>query len=608
LNLVRALIHGSFALAIAAASLGALEPRLAAAASGPNLYVLTAANSIALVSATAPAAPLAPLAVSGLAAGETLAAIDVRPQNGRLYGLASDGAGALQLYHIDLASGAAVATSVGGGPVQFSDGVNPILIAGDGIGMDFNPSVDRIRIVTSSGLNGRMNPNTGTLVDGDNGGAAGSVAGVNPDGAIKGATTSVDDTAYTNSSSNVTLTTQYTLDSATDSLFIQNPPNSGTQTAALPVTLDGDELDFGSSSGFDISSTVAVTTANAPAVGTAYAALTVDGDAGLYLLNLGSGAATSLGALGDLDVRDLALVSTPAAGIALGADGAQLLRFLVGQPATVLAAPVTGIAAGEVLVGIDGRPATGQLFGVGVNEAANNGTLYRIDPQTGAATAIGTPGVIAFVDVAGAPIDLPPASAGYGVDFNPTVDRIRLVSASGLNARLNPLTGAPVDGDLGGAAGSVTGTNPDGPVSGGASSVDATAYTNNFQGVTGQVRTTQYTLDAASNTLFIQNPPNAGVQTMPMTVTLNGAALDFTAASGFDIPPGVTVATANAPATGKGYAALAVGGATSLYSIDLASGAATLVGPVGAGTAGVGGLVVWSMPLRYGLYLPIAAR
>lgn len=596
-------------LALAAVgSFTALRPAPASAATLPTLYVLTDDNRIALLPAVGAIQPFTPTAVSGVAAGERLVAIDVRPQNNRLYGLAVADGGALRLYHLDLAGGTPVATPLSDAPVRFDDGSNPIATPGASFGIDFNPAVDRLRLVSDGGLNGRMNPNTGALVDGDNGGAAGSAPGVNPDGAIKGATTSVEDTAYTNSSVNAAATTQYTLDSATNRLYIQNPPNSGTQTMGRDVTLNGAPLDVTRVGGLDIHSSVTVSTANAPATGAAYASLTVNGVDGLYTIDLASGSATFLGAVGVSGVQDIALATTPAAALSLSGDGSQLQRFLVASPQTTVAVTITGIAPGEILVGIDGRPATGQLFGVGINAAANTGTVYRLDPQTGAATAIGTAGAVAYVDGAGAPIDLAEPTVGYGVDFNPTVDRIRLVSGSGLNARLNPVTGAPVDGDNGGAAGSVAGVNPDGPISGATTRVDATAYTNNFQGVSGMTRTTQYTLDSSSDRLFIQNPPNAGVQTVALPVTLDGAALDFAAANGFDIAPDVVVTTANAPATGRGYAALTVNGATGLYSIDLATGAARRIGSLGAGTGGTSGLVVWSPAARGVLHLPLVRR
>ena len=44
-----------------------------------------------------------------------------------------------------------------------------------------------------------------------------------------------------------------------------------------------------------------------------------------------------------------------------------------------------------------------------------------------------------------------PATVGWGFDFNPAADRIRVVAGS-LNFRVNPNTGAAVDGDNGGDA------------------------------------------------------------------------------------------------------------------------------------------------------------
>ncbi|WP_196516623.1 DUF4394 domain-containing protein [Nostoc sp. WHI] len=142
--------------------------------------------------------------------------------------------------------------------------------------------------------------------------------------------------------------------------------------------------------------------------------------------------------------------------IGLTADGTQLLRFNSASSGTVTTAAIAGVTLGDTLVGIDLRPATGQLYGLGINDAANTGTLYLIDPQTGTAAIVGAgAGQIAFVDTLNNPVDLPPAAnTGFGFDFNPTVDRIRVVTSSGLNFRLNPITGTTVDGNAG-----VTGTN-----------------------------------------------------------------------------------------------------------------------------------------------------
>ena len=172
------------------------------------------------------------------------------------------------------------------------------------------------------------------------------------------------------------------------------------------------------------------------------------------------------------------------------------------------------------------------LYGLGVNAAANTATLYLISQRTGVATSVGTVGQVALTTDGVTPVDLPdPATVGWSFDFNPAADRIRVTTGSGLNFRINPNTGAAVDGDNGGAV--TTGINPDGPISGaGVTGVEGTAYTNNQPN---HFATTLYTLDATSNALLIQNPPNAGTQTLATTVTLNGSTLDFTGVNGFDI-------------------------------------------------------------------------
>ncbi len=528
--------------------------------------------------------------ITGLTTGQNLVGIDFRPQNGKLYGIASDGMGNAQLYAISIQTGLAFAIGALG---QFVDGAsNPVAITGSDFGIDFNPTVDRLRIVTSNGLNFRVNPNTGAAIDSNS-----SITGVNPDGSINGGTTTVNATAYTNSAPNVTTTTQYTLDSVSNTLFIQNPPNNGTQISPLVVTLNGTPLDFTSVNGFDIPSGVNVSASNTPATGQAFAVLTVGSKTGLYAIELSTGAATLIGTVGTGTdpVQGFALqnevVSAGVPLIGLTADGTQLLRFNSASSGTVTTATITGVTAGEILVGIDLRPATGQLYGLGINDAANTATLYLIDPQNGTATIVGAGAEqIAFVDAMGNAVDLPPANTGFGFDFNPTVDRIRVVTATGLNFRLNPITGLPVDGNTG-----VTGINPDGVINAlpiGSTGISATAYTNSFNGTT---TTTQYTLDPTSNSLFIQNPPNNGTQTVQLSVTLNGAALDFTEASGFDIPSNVRVTASNAAASGRGLAALSVGGVTNLYAIELGTGAATLLGPIGLGTS-LAGLTVAESP------------
>jgi hypothetical protein len=537
-------------------------------------------------------------AITNVTAGETLVGIDFRPQNGLLYGLGVNSATDTgTLYAISTRTGFAAVVGTAGSVGFTTDGATKVDLpnpATVGYGFDFNPAVDRIRVVTASGLNFRINPNNGLPVDGDNTGlTSGVIAGTNPDGPISVGTTSVDGAGYTNNQpNNGNITTLYTLDAASNSLYIQNPANGGTQTLGLPVTLGGNPLDISAVSGFDVPAGVNAAASNSPVLaGSAFAVLNVGGATGLYSINLVTAAATLVGTVGTgVDPVSGAAVQSDVSGlpaIALSADAKSLTRFNTTTPG--ISTPVTlgTPTAGETLVGIDFRPQTGQLYGLGVDDTANTATLYLIDPQTGALVAVGAPSQISFDDAAGADVILPPASAGYGFDFNPTVDRIRVTTSTGLNFRINPTTGAAVDGDIGGAAGSVTGINTDGNISGSSTGVSSTAYTNAFgQSLTGGV-TTQYTLDAATNKLSIQNPPNAGTQTGSVTVTVGGVELDFTDVSGFDIPAGVSVNASNSVAAGSGFAVLTVGGASRLYTIDLTTGVATLVGAAPANLSGL---------------------
>ena len=92
-----------------------------------------------------------------------------------------------------------------------------------------------------------------------------------------------------------------------------------------------------------------------------------------------------------------------------------------------------------------------------------------------------------------------------------------------------------------------------------------------------------YDIDAASDQLLIQNPPNNGVLT-----AVGSLGVDTSNNAAFDISPLDNVA----------FAALNVGGVSGLYTINLATGAATPIGAIGTGSA-VDGLT--AMPQAYQL-------
>lgn len=175
--------------------------------------------------------------------------IDFRPPGGStsvpvLYAI-DIGPATSQLYTVDTltgsasAIGAAFPSVVGGsydltGAQTFGFDFNPRTLQGDG-------SV-RIRLVSSGGVNLRLNSNTG---------------GVTVDTALadsSGGLVDVDAAAYLNSAVSTAAaggaTTLYVMDPTSDSLHVQNPPNSGVVNA--PIGPFGVTIDANPGIAFDI--------------------------------------------------------------------------------------------------------------------------------------------------------------------------------------------------------------------------------------------------------------------------------------------------------------------------------------------------------------------
>lgn len=398
-----------------------------------QLYVLNDANQLLKLNVRTPATPLSTVSLTGLQDGERILSIDFRPATGQLYGVGSSS----RLYVINPMTGVARAL----GTTPFSP-----TLSGGIVGIDFNPTVDRLRLVTNQGQDLRLNPETGTVVA--------------VDGAINGvADAMISAVAYTNNRSGATTTTLYDIDPATDRLYIQNPPNNGTLMNVGPLGLD-----ITGAAGFDI----------APD-GSAIAAVTFNGQSELQQVNLTTGRLQKLGNLPGT-IIGLAIPTEPVAYAVDGSNNLVIFNPMVPNPITKA---ITGLQAGETIYGIDFRPLTDQLYALG-----STSRLYTINPSNGAATAIGSG-------------PFTPALSGndFGFDFNPTVDRIRVVSNTGQNLRLNPIDGtvAAVDGTL----------NPGTP------NVTASAYTNNFAGATTTTLYNIDTRTGAAM-LFRQMPPNDG--------------------------------------------------------------------------------------------------
>ena len=230
---------------------------LPAGASAETISVVTADKNLLTIDSAAPSTVLATVAISGTGI-DTLDGVDVRPATGQLYLLGNSGS-AVHLYVLDPDTG--VATQLGSGITALNAGVS--------WGIDVNPTADRIRVVNSAGENLRLDPETGNLAATD--------TPLNP------GTPRIVGSAYTNSFAGATSTTLYAIDSTTDTLEIQSPANGGFLAAVGALGVD-----TGDTVGFDISGTT----------GIAYAALTVAGVAGLYPVNLATGAATLSAAIG----------------------------------------------------------------------------------------------------------------------------------------------------------------------------------------------------------------------------------------------------------------------------------------------------------------------
>jgi hypothetical protein len=231
----------------------------------------------------------------------------------------------------------------------------------------------------------------------------------------------------------------------------------------------------------------------------------------------------------------------------------QLVRFDSATPGTLLPTPlpVTGLQAGESLLGIDFRPANGALYGLG-----SASRLYTINTSTGAATQVGTAGAFTL------------SGTAFGFDFNPVVDRLRVTSSTGQNLRLNPNDGtlAGTDTALAFAAGD--------PHAGATPRVVGSAYTNNFNGAP---TTTLFNIDSSLDILVTQGSPG-GTPVSPNTgqlFTVGAMGFNTSDLAGFDISglSGIAFAALTAPA----------GNNSQLFTIDAATGAATLVGTIGGG-------------------------
>jgi hypothetical protein len=229
-------------------------------------------------------------------------------------------------------------------------------------------------------------------------------------------------------------------------------------------------------------------------------------------------------------------------------DENHLVKFPLGAPGLVTTTAINGLVDGEKIVGLDIRPADGKIYALGTTSR-----VYTIDRKTAQATAVSKQ-----------PFTPALAGQGWGMDFNPVVDKIRVVTEFDQNLRLDPTSGSVVmstaDGMLTFAAGD--------PNEGQSPALVGAAYTNSV--TPAPTATTLYGIDATRDLLVKLPAPNDG---KVMTVgTLDVIIADDTL--GFDIRG--TEATKL-----EAYLAMRVGAKNNLYRIDLETAKTTLVAAIG---------------------------
>lgn len=253
------------------------------------------------------------------------------------------------------------------------------------------------------------------------------------------------------------------------------------------------------------------------------------------------------------------VTSVPVGDTIVVTESGQVASFNRSAPATQVGTrAISGLQSGETVAGIDFRPANGLLYALG-----SRGNLYTLDAATGRATFRAALKAAAGDDAPFTGL----VGTQFGVDFNPVADRLRVVSNTGQNLRIDVDTGDTItDGNL-------TRVNEAGQAV--PPTATAAAYTNSLRGATA---TTLYVLDLTLALRSVVNPPNNGVLTSDATLGVVGSGVN-----GFDLES----------RSNTGYAAIRSGTVLSLYRIDLsaATNAATLVGGI-AGVETISGLAL----------------
>ncbi|WP_020472909.1 DUF4394 domain-containing protein [Zavarzinella formosa] len=232
-------------------------------------------------------------------------------------------------------------------------------------------------------------------------------------------------------------------------------------------------------------------------------------------------------------------------------DSTSLVRFDSSSPDT-LTTPVaiSGLDVGETVEAIAYRPATGQIYGLG-HPLPDTIQLFSIDPETGGATALGSPVAVTGVT----------ANTIFAFSFDPVLDQAHVVVSgdiltSPLDLTFDPDTGLQV------------GTPAAVDASGLSVTLAGLATSNHFAGA---ADTTFYAYDTTGDHLYTYDPLTSSIS----PVGASGISTDSGSegVAGLDISP-----------DGTAYLNAVVAGTSGLYTVDLGTGEASTRGSFGGVT------------------------
>ncbi len=267
-----------------------------------SLLALSETNTLIRFDSENLATPGVLIPITGFGAGEQARAIDVRPSNGSLYALTTSQTGTgpspqivARVYVISMTAGPNATAQ------RINDAAS-FLVNSDQIGIDFNPMSDRLRVITGgTDLSISVNADTGTVQYNS---SLTFAAGYTP-APPPGATPDITAIAYGNNVNGAATTTLFGYEYSGDDLVTIMFANG-------QVTRQGGESGVTATPGSS-----ALTGLDIEGAGTtAFAALqlTAGAPSRLLSIDLGTGAATDLGAIpvaaGTL-VRDLAVAPVP---------------------------------------------------------------------------------------------------------------------------------------------------------------------------------------------------------------------------------------------------------------------------------------------------------